>query len=324
MPSMSEMPIVGMPMVVVVAHGRSLVVIVVVMHFRVLLHGIRMNSVMHVWLSTIVHVVIVLWPLVLMAWVSLMHLVTMVFLATHWVILSTMRHWWRLPLTLLWMLLLLRRWLWLLLFVGLAFLWPILGSWSIVLGCISTPKGLRLCNGNSYTRRNVRLLVWMMVLLLLLRMTLRSPLIHSILRWKVMVLRVMKVTPVLLLLLHVMLHVVHSVLIVASHAVLNRISPSGTNQSLLLKVMVVVSHVGMTLSPHGSHHWISVSCVGMVAILLLRLHVMLISSHWALNTVRWTKRSHRSIRSRRWRALHMVLIHRNHGFVFLRSFCRGR
>ena len=104
-------PIFRVPMVVILSKRRSrstLVVVVVMMHLGV--HGIRMNSVMHGRLATVVHV-LVLWALVLvlMAWESLVHsmrtrMVAMVFLSSHVVILSNVRDWWRLS----WMLLLLR------------------------------------------------------------------------------------------------------------------------------------------------------------------------------------------------------------------------
>ena len=220
---------------------RTLLVIIVMMHFG--LHRIRMNSMMHRRLTAIVHIMIVLRTLVLvlMTWISLVHIrrtrmVTMVFRTPHGVILSNMRHWWRLTLMLLLGLEVVR-------VIGSFLSSPILGTLSAILTSAT--------NGNRYTWRNRHL--WLLLLLLWKTWGGSSAnRFHSPLRRKGMVLLMVKVSSrssmlhmTLLLLLHV--HVVHSVLFTTSRTLLNGVSPMRTNQSLLLMVEIVVvrKHVRM-------------------------------------------------------------------------------
>lgn len=146
--------VVVMPMVIIVVakrrSRRTLLMIIVTMHFG--LHGIGMHSMMHRGLATIVHMIVLrALVLVLLTWISLVHrrtrMVTVLFRTSHVVILSAMRHWWRLA----WVLL-----VWL----GLKVVRLIRIFLSCpILGAILTAA----TNGDRYTRRNCHL--WLLLLL---------------------------------------------------------------------------------------------------------------------------------------------------------------
>lgn len=262
-----------------------------------------MNSMMHRRLTTIVHMIVLrALVLVLMTRKSLVHsrtrMVAMLFRPPHVVILSSMRHGWRLT--------------WVLRLIRVFLDYSVLDTLHAILTAAT--------NGNRYARRNCHL--WLLLLLWKTRGRSSADRFHSRLGRKGMVLLVMKVSsrsP--LLLLHV--HVIHSVLFSTSHTLLNRISPMWSHQPLLLVVVVIIvwRHVGMIdpllLWMHTSHHGLSVSnmvrlwMMGVLPVELRgMLHVMIVSSHWMvmrswmMNHARRTERIHRRcIRSRRWRPL---------------------
>ena len=111
----------------------------------------------------------------------------------------------------------------------------------------------------------------------------------------------------LMLLLHVSLlhvHVVHPVLLPASHRMLNGISSGRTHQSwlMLLLIVVIVWHVGMINPLHGSHHRLSVSNMvrlrAMGEVVVLGMKHVVVPAHlmmgrwWMVNHTRCPKGCH--------------------------------